>query len=156
MLRSSVLTLLIAGAAAQWPQLCPNQPTDSYAQVRCPANATCSENAFSDGNNMGCCPWQNAVSCPSGFACCPEGTTCRLVSGSSYSSVYSCDSPAAPSVTSKCPCKPGAPLAPSTTKKNVLIIGDSLSIGCKFRGPSLARAARRMHTAFHAVLARTP
>ena len=90
---------------------------------------------------MGCCPWQNAVSCPSGFACCPEGTTCRLVSGSSYSSVYSCDSPAAPSVTSKCPCKPGAPLAPSTTKKNVLIIGDSLSIGCKFA--VLQRAASR-------------
>lgn len=29
------------GAIAQWPQLCPKQPTDAYAQVRCPATATC-------------------------------------------------------------------------------------------------------------------
>jgi len=78
---------------------------------------------------MGCCPWANAVSCPSGFACCPGGTTCRLISGSGYASVYSCDAPGGPSVTSKCPCKPGAPLKPSSTLKNVLIIGDSLSIG---------------------------
>jgi len=43
--------------------------------------------------------------------------------------VYSCDAVGAPSVTSKCPCKPGAPVKPSSTLKNVLIIGDSLSIG---------------------------
>lgn len=30
---------------------------------------------------------------------------------------------------SKCPCKPGTPAEPSTTLKNVLIIGDSLTIG---------------------------
>ncbi len=43
--------------------------------------------------------------------------------------MYSCDAVGAPSVTSKCPCKPGAPVKPSSTLKNVLIIGDSLSIG---------------------------
>jgi hypothetical protein len=127
-MRALLYTALV-GAAAQWPTLCPNQPADAYSQVRCPSSATCSPNGFSDGNNMGCCPWANATNCPSGFACCPSGTTCRLVSGSGYGSIYSCDAAGAPSVTSKCPCKPGAPLKPSATLKNVLVIGDSLSIG---------------------------
>ena len=124
-----VLLACLGAAAAQWPNLCPNQPADAYAQVRCPANATCSPNGFSEGGGQGCCPWPNAVSCPSGYQCCPAGTTCTLISGATYGATYSCDSPSAPSVTSKCPCKPGAPLRPSATKKNVLVIGDSLSIG---------------------------
>lgn len=124
-----IFACALSRVAAQWPQLCAGQPSDAFAQVRCPANATCSPNKFSDGGGVGCCPWPNAVSCPSGFACCPSGSTCNLISGSGYGSVYSCDAPSVPSVVSKCPCKPGAPLAPSTTLKNVLIIGDSLSIG---------------------------
>ena len=45
-----------------------------------------------------------------------------------YKTVYNCEGAAAGTI-SKCPCKPGVPLPLSTTKKNVLYIGDSLSIG---------------------------
>jgi hypothetical protein len=99
-----------------------------WNETRCPSGATCSKNGFAAGGGWGCCPWPNAVSCPSGFACCPEGSTCTLVAGSGYGSVYNCTG-AAPATQSKCPCKTGAPLPPSTTLKNVLIIGDSLTIG---------------------------
>lgn len=100
-------------------------------QTSCPATQSCAPNGFSAGGGWGCCPWPNGVACASGFACCPSGTTCALVSGSSYSSVYNCTpvdgSPA--TTLSKCPCKPGAPAPPDATRKNVLVIGDSLTIG---------------------------
>jgi len=91
---------------------------------------SCSPNGFSV-NGWGCCPWPNAVSCASGFACCPAGTTCSLRSGSGYSSVYDCKpTDGSPQATfSKCPCKPGVPMPPDPARKNVLVIGDSLTIG---------------------------
>ena len=103
---------------------------DEWSETRCPASQTCSPNGFS-GSLVGCCPFPDAVACDSGFACCPEGTKCRLVgNGDGYSSVYSCDDEAGVEISmSKCPCKPGMPLPPSDALKNVLIIGDSLSIG---------------------------
>ena len=118
-------------APSPWPQLCPKQPADAFSQVRCPASATCAANGFSGAaNNAACCPFANAVACPGGFQCCPSGNTCALISGSGYSQVYKCVAPAGgANTTSQCACKPGAPLAASTTKKNVLIIGDSLSLG---------------------------
>ena len=96
----------------------------------CPPTQTCSPNGFSV-NGWGCCPWPNAVSCASGFACCPAGTSCSLRSGSGYSSVYDCKpADGSPQATfSKCPCKPGMPMPPDPARKNVLIIGDSLTIG---------------------------
>ena len=116
----------------KWPILCP-VPLDTYdnwSETRCPASSTCSPNGFSAGGGYGCCPGVNSVSCDSGFACCPENTTCSLLKGEGYSSVYQCLDPQKEvDSISLCPCKPGMPLAPSTTLKNVLIIGDSLSIG---------------------------
>jgi hypothetical protein len=129
---ATVLLLLgvLLPALAQHPNLCPNQPADPWAQMRCPASATCSPNGFSDAGGWGCCPWANATSCPSGYQCCPSGSTCSLISGSGYGATYTCTGGAAPAgTTSLCPCKPGVALPPSTTKKNVLVIGDSLSIG---------------------------
>ena len=90
---------------------------------------SCSPNGFSAGGGWGCCPWPNAVSCASGYQCCPQGTTCELISGSSYSAVYTCASGGANVTISKCPCKPGAPAPPDPARKNVLVVGDSLSIG---------------------------
>ena len=131
-----ILLSTLLGCSAQFETLCPGQPSDPWAQVRCPATATCSPNGFSQGKGWGCCPFVNATSCPNGYACCPSGSTCALISGSGYSAVYSCQGgSAAPNQVSACPCKPGAAIAPSTTKKNVLVIGDSLSIGYT---PSLA------------------
>jgi len=125
----AALMSAIGVAAQDWPQLCPVGPRYSgWNATRCPATQTCSPNGFAAGGGWGCCPWPNAVSCPSGFACCPEGSTCTLITGSGYGSVYQCTG-ASPPTQSKCPCKTGAPLPPSTTLKNVLIIGDSLTIG---------------------------
>ena len=78
---------------------------------------------------MGCCPWPAGVTCGK-YQCCPSGSKCVHASGTagSYDEVFTCAN-AAPATTSRCPCKPGAPRPWSTTRKNVLIIGDSLSIG---------------------------
>ncbi len=122
---------LATAAFAINDQLCPDQPSDAWAQVRCNSTiSSCSKNGFSRGNGWGCCPYPNATSCPSGYQCCPSGTQCNLISGSGYGAVYTCvGGGGAPSSISKCPCKPGADIAPSTTLKNLLVIGDSLSIG---------------------------
>ena len=146
---AAALASLLRAAAAQevWPQRCPVASTYSnWSETRCPASMTCSPNGFSAGGGWGCCPWPNAVSCPSGFACCPQGTTCTLVGGSGYGTVYDCTG-ASPPTQSKCPCKPGQPLPPSTTLKNVLIIGDSLTIGYT---PSVAAALADVALVQHA------
>ena len=128
-MRAVLISAALAAASAQWPTRCPvSSSYTNWSETRCPDTQTCSPNGFSAGGGWGCCPWPNAVSCPSGFACCPEGSTCTLVSGSGYGTIYQCTG-AAPPTTSKCPCKPGMPNPPSTTLKNVLVIGDSLTIG---------------------------
>ena len=130
---ATALLLLAAAAAAgappaPWPNACTAVvgATTAYNQTRCPANMSCQPNGFSV-SGMGCCPWPASVSCGD-YACCPAGSTCVHVSGSAYSEVFNCAG-AAPATGSRCPCKPGAPLPWSTSRKNVLIIGDSLSIG---------------------------
>lgn len=126
---SLALLCLLAPVRAQWATRCPVDASyTNWSETRCPDTMTCSKNGFSAGGGWGCCPWPNAVSCDSGFACCPAGTTCVTFSGSGYSTIYGCTG-ARPPTQSKCPCKPGQPLPPSSTLKNVLIIGDSLSIG---------------------------
>jgi len=77
------------------------------------------------GNGEGCCPYDNAVCCPNKQTCCPAGSTCK------DSGTYGTTCVGAPANESVglSVCKPGAAGAMSTTKKNVLIIGDSVSIG---------------------------
>ena len=122
-----IATTWMPVASQQWPTLCPNQPTDAYAQVRCPATATCGTNGFSGAANAAaCCPYPRAVTCSS-YQCCPEGNKCVSIGGSSYSEVFSCVPAAGGSnTTSKCTCKPGAPLKPSATLKNILIVRAAL------------------------------
>ena len=143
-----VVALAFAGGAAAdvWPLLCPvGAAYSGWNETRCPATQSCAKNGFSAGGGWGCCPWTNGVSCPSGFACCPQGSTCSLISGSGYSSIYQCSGASLPTI-SKCPCKPGQPLPPSTTLKNVLIIGDSLTIGyTPFVAANLADIALVQH-----------
>ncbi len=123
-----LLTLLARSAFAQgstWPQLCPDQEAFSaWNQTRCPASATCAPNAFSV-TGWGCSPFANATICNE-YQTCPSGSTCTLISGTSYSEVYECTGAAR---TSLCTCKPGMPLPLDPVRKNVLIIGDSLTIG---------------------------
>ena len=56
------------------------------------------------------------------------GTTCVSISGSSYSEVFNCVGNGA-NTTSLSTCKPGVPLPMDPTRKNVVIVGDSLTIG---------------------------
>eukprot|EP00040_Diaphanoeca_grandis_P005963 m.35340 g.35340 ORF g.35340 m.35340 type:complete len:376 (-) comp17117_c0_seq1:56-1183(-) len=127
----------VAAADDVWPNACVSQP--GYNQTRCPASATCCASEFS-ASHQGCCPWPDAVCCPNKLTCCPDGTMCvdTIPHGwPSWGAVTTCTTPTksktvdppALGVTGKCVCKPGAPLPMSTTLKNVLIIGDSVSLG---------------------------
>ena len=130
--------LLAAGVAcalgAEWPHLCtPMSPNyTAYNVTRCPLSATCAPNPFSL-SGWGCAPFINATLC-NGFQSCPSATACVLANGSGnfsdLHSVYRCVSPAGVDFgASRCSCKPGPPLPTSPTLKNVLVLGDSISIG---------------------------
>jgi len=135
--RAALLLLLASRAAAQWDTLCPGAtggPYSAWNETRCPsASSTCCPSGFNP-SGVGCCPFVNAVCCPgSQFACCPSGSTCKLVDGSgSYDSRYECSVAAtgAPAGVNAATCKGGPPLPMATDgRKNVLWIGDSLSLG---------------------------
>ena len=130
-MKSTLLVFsLLTFAAAQWPQLCPKQaggPYSAWNETRCPADSSCCSSGFNP-SGVGCCALGAGASCCGGFTCCPRGTQCKLVGGGGYSAVYNCTS-AAPDTQAISVCKGGPPLPMSTTKKNVLWIGDSLSLG---------------------------
>lgn len=121
-----------AGGAGPWPNVCAT--TSNYSawnQTACPSGASCCANYFSV-SGMGCCPFPNAVCCPNRIQCCPQDTACVVSSYSpnGYDTVYTCQATGGVNVTtSKAVCKPGPALPFSTTKKNVLVVGDSVSIG---------------------------
>jgi len=133
-----VLLLLLASAAVatcQWPQLCPNQkhwsPTSFYNETRCPAEATCCGSGF-DPSEVGCCTLGANATCCGGYACCAAGTECKQVAGhaGAYDAVFDCVPPGGgPATKGISVCKGGAPLPMATDKKNVIWIGDSLSLG---------------------------
>jgi hypothetical protein len=149
------LTTLAASQPSSWPHLC-TSPSPNYTQfneTRCPASATCAPNPFSL-SGWGCAPFINAKIC-NGFQSCPSTTECVLANGSGnftdLHTTYNCVDPGSGVSfgTSRCSCKPGAPLPPSTTLKNVLIIGDSISIGyTPFVAASLADIALVQHAPF--------
>ena len=125
-----VLATLLPLAAAQWPTLCPNQkngPYSAWNTTRCPATATCCGSGFNP-SGVGCCSLGAGATCCGDYTCCPAGTTCKSVSGSGYSEVFNCTG-APETTTAISVCKGGPPLPMSTTKKNVVWIGDSLSLG---------------------------
>lgn len=113
------------------------------------ASATCCKSPFS-ATGWGCCPLSGAVDCETPLGtCCPAGTSCEK-SGSGWQIVVSCvpkkplegltagggedaviGTPGVPV------CKPGPLNRLGTTKKNCLVIGDSVSLGYT---PFLAQA----------------
>lgn len=120
-----------ARATDVWPQVCATNTTGPYSawnQTRCDDSSTCCTSGFSV-SGVGCCPYTNAVCCPNGYACCPSGTTCTPVSGTGYAVVYNCTVGSTTVAPGRSVCKPGPHLPYSTTLKNVLVIGDSVSIG---------------------------
>ncbi len=150
--RALLISALAVGAAAEWA-LCDPTQAGTYNATRCPPWATCMRNDFSMSNgSWGCAPFPNAVVCDgSHFQACPATSTCVLKNGSGNATdlhtVYSCVSPSGASLgSSRCSCKPGAPAPPSTTLKNVLIIGDSISLGyTPFLAAALADVAVIQH-----------
>ena len=77
--------------------------------------------------------------CKNKLTCCPAGTACVddvPKDWPSWAAVTTCKptgevimTAATQEVQGKCVCKPGAPLPMSKTLKNVLVIGDSVSLG---------------------------
>jgi len=141
---------LAAAAAGEWT-LC--DPTNTaYNSTRCPPWATCMANDYSL-SSWGCAPFPNATVClGSHFQACPANSACVLANGSGNATdlhnVYNCVAPGtgASLGKSRCSCKPGAPLPPSPTLKNVLIIGDSISLGyTPFLAAALADVALIQH-----------
>jgi hypothetical protein len=118
--------------------------------VACPtATATCCTQQWSPSTgNWGCIDWVNATCCKNGYTACPSGYTCKDA-GSSWSTVTTCvptmTGPA--TVPGKQVCKQGAQMPFSDTLKNVVIIGDSVSIGyTPFVANALAAEALVQHS----------
>ena len=123
--------------------------SDALANVACPSTATCVRQKWSPSlGNWGCVDGVGAVSCGD-YTACPAGTKC-VNSGSGWQVVSSCVStsdPSAPAVPGVQVCKQGAPLPMAAGKKNVLILGDSVSIGyTPFVNAALADVALVQHS----------
>lgn len=99
----------------------PSPPPPPGSQ--CHSGTPCAAHFSVSGS--GCCTYPDAVCCPNGMTCCPKGTVCVDVQWQS-----TCVGPPPQKNSTGLPiCKPGAALPFSTTHPNVLIIGDSVSIG---------------------------
>lgn len=89
------------------------------SQTLCPADYSVS--------GEGCCTMPNAVCCGNGQTCCPEGTRCIV------SDVYltRCVETSTNRIVQMglSVCKPGAQLPMDKHRKNVVVLGDSVSIG---------------------------
>lgn len=141
------------------------------------ATASCCKQNWAPGDgNWGCIDFVNATCCSNGYTACPSGTTCKDT-GSSWAVVTECvpttnhqnvhddSSPllhkargsskegagggvVVPTPTAgKQVCKQGAPLPFSPTLSNVLILGDSVSIGyTPYVADILADVALVQHT----------
>lgn len=93
-------------------------------------------------NGEGCCPYENAVCCPNKQTCCPSGTTCE--DSGTYNTV--CKGAPVNQTVGLSVCKPGAALPLSSTLPNVLIVGDSVSIGYT---PMVAKAMSKVAMVQH-------
>jgi hypothetical protein len=108
-----------------------------YNRTACPLSTStcCTQNWMPSKQNWGCCPYPHATCCSNGYTCCPVGTTCSD-SGSEWNIVTTCvdartgkQTPPGADGGGQQVCKTGGPLLLSETKHNVIILGDSVSIG---------------------------
>ena len=98
------------------------RPAHSSPTSVCSTGTVCA--AKFSGNDQGCCPYADAVCCENAMTCCPSGSTCNVSGWQS-----TCIGAPANQRVGQPVCKFGAPLPFSKTLPNVLIIGDSVSIG---------------------------
>ena len=130
----------------------------AYNRTACPLDvATCCEQKWMPSEkNYGCAPYPNAVCCSNGYTSCPSGHTC-VDSGKGWAVVTKCEkaSIGAPVSLDTDPdanlgaqvCKTGGPLPFDANRKNVVIMGDSVSIGYEpFIAAALADVALVQHS----------
>jgi len=127
----------------------------SAAAVKClpssppPGVGTVCAAAFSAANQTGCCPYAKAVCCPNKQTCCPSGHVCHDT-GTYITSCVKVNNPDGDRPTRGLSvCKFGSPVSPSKTLPNVLVIGDSVSIG--YTPPvakHMAKVAQVVHSPF--------
>lgn len=134
-----------------WPTVCDAVAT-GWNQTRCQPGHTCCASQYS-GSLVGCCPFAEATCCSNRLTCCPKGTTCqdeKPQGWPGWAVVTTCvptdadrraqvppsealvprgKSRAGNGVPGKCVCKPGPSQPMDPTRKNILVIGDSVSIG---------------------------
>lgn len=135
-LRSSLCFFVIVSAANadSWETVCDtSRADDDISQTRCQEGHTCCTAKFS-GSKLGCCPYADAVCCDNQLTCCPSGHTCQDAVPAhwpGWAAVTSCVPTAgdAAPTTGVAVCKPGPEQPMDTTQANVLVIGDSVSIG---------------------------
>eukprot|EP00927_Polykrikos_kofoidii_P060828 TRINITY_DN55736_c0_g1_i1.p1 TRINITY_DN55736_c0_g1~~TRINITY_DN55736_c0_g1_i1.p1 ORF type:complete len:325 (-),score=49.15 TRINITY_DN55736_c0_g1_i1:173-1147(-) len=89
----------------------------SAAQTQCSAQYAVS--------GVGCCTLPDAVCCPNKQTCCPAGTTCQ----DSGPYLTKCIDASGGYTSGLSVCKPGPQMPLDSTKKNVIVLGDSVSIG---------------------------
>ena len=104
------------------------RPGDQGEGQYCHAGSVC-PNMFA-GTGKGCCPYTNAVCCPDAQTCCPKGAACAPPrEGPAWTTSTTCTGAPAGQELALAVCKTGAALPLSASLPNVLIIGDSVSIG---------------------------
>lgn len=100
----------------------------------CPTSThTCCQQLWSPTDGQwGCAPFTDATCCGNGYFACPSGYTCQDDNGEGWKVRTACvsdDNSGAQVLPGVEICKPGPPLNFSDTKPNVVILGDSVSIG---------------------------
>ena len=121
----------------------PPTPAPGPGGQVCHVGSVCA--AAYSSNREGCCPYENAVCCPNQQTCCPFGTTCE--DDGSYATT--CKGAPANQSVGLSVCKSGAAIPLSTTLPNVLIIGDSVSIGyTPLVATSMAKVALVQHSPY--------
>ena len=93
--------------------------------INCTAGGTPCAAAYS-AIGAGCCPYEGAVCCSNQQTCCPAGNTC--VEAGPYGTTC-VPTNGGVNTTGLSVCKSGPNVPLSTTQPNILIIGDSVSIG---------------------------
>eukprot|EP00040_Diaphanoeca_grandis_P007119 m.39813 g.39813 ORF g.39813 m.39813 type:complete len:319 (+) comp18294_c0_seq1:179-1135(+) len=105
------------------------------ANTTCAVGATQCADSYSD-THLGCCVLSNAICCKLGEngvtrnICCPQGTQCSGEGCTPLEPKYPCGPVQGENCTSSFVCSPGPlPWSPTPGERNVVVIGDSVSIG---------------------------
>ena len=131
---SACVSALLSSASAETLTTCGNL-SRSTNRTACPEFFSCCRYGWSESEgSWGCAPFPDAVCCPSKYYACPSGHTCQEKGEQPpWKDEVVCLPPAdaqdAPIRKAEEICKNGPPVLMDEHRKNVIIIGDSVSIG---------------------------